>query len=260
MGACFRRYRRQYRLDVEFPNDNYCMLPASSSYSFSDTDIYAYLDESESVKRLPKTESLQPPHTEESFTITSEAKVFEWKGYGLIVHVPENCLPHSLTSARLDVKICSMYLHVEHRTLRPDQPVSALYSVTVGEGRLCKPITLQIQHCASTKSIPQRMVNFLRSTDEDQPFNPILFAHESGQYCKVTVPQAQSETPSLAEYDDFSWFMIVLRHVFLPGSIHYTAQVYIKCTDKVMHFIVTMALDVCTSVGGYQMLEQYLGS
>ena len=210
----------------------------------------AFHDEGLSLRRElgDYVEAVVIPLNEKNFTITSEAKVYEWKGYGLIISVPSNCIPLRHTSATLDVKV-GLFLdlpHTEYDFL--DQPVSALYSITVGEGKLCKPITLEIQHCAATESTKQGLVKFLRSADKYEPFNAIenaAFQHKS-QYGKVTVPQLKTDPE---EYYDLSRFMIVLRQQFLPGSIHYKAQVYIsRNNNKVMHFIIIMALDVCTSV------------
>ena len=56
-------------------------------------------------------------------------------------------------TCRLDVKMCTF---VSHKII-PDvgslahnqyEPVSTLYSVKVGKGRLQRQITLEIQHCA----------------------------------------------------------------------------------------------------------------
>ena len=195
------------------------------------------------------------PYNEKNFTITSEAKVYEWKGYGLIISVPKNSVSLHHTSATLDVKVClflDLTVRTEYGSL--DQPVSALYSITVGEGMLCKPITLEIQHCASTKSsTKQGLVKFLRSANKYEPFKTIENAtfQSKSQYGKVTVPHAHQLKTISEEYEDLSRFMIVLRQRFLPGSIHYKAQVYIsRSSDKVMHFIIIMALDVCTSVSG----------
>ena len=191
-------------------------------------------------------------YAEENFTITTKANIFEWKGYGLKVHVPENSLPQTITTARIDVKVCllkDMYSTIL-LTGTPDQPASALYSMTVGEGKLSKPVTLEIQHCVAEVCGTELM--FLRS-DDCRQFNPMglaVFECES-QYGKVIVPTLETDSQ---EYEDFSWFIIVLRQRFLPGSIHYKALAYVSNNNKVMHFIVIMALDVCTSVGGYLIL------
>ena len=124
--------------------------------------------------------SIFKPYGHKSFNITNEAKRYEWKGYGITVYVPDRCLSQNVTSARLDLKVCTFLnqqtiplLGIDQDEISNFQPMSALYSVTVGEGRLCKPVILEIQHCLepieSHEPVPQHTdeLSVLRAQDEN---------------------------------------------------------------------------------------------
>ena len=185
------------------------------------------------------------PYCCASFDVTNKATTIEWDGYGLKIHVLDDSIPYYLTLVRLDVSV-----HVfENRESLPlsvgdhADPVSALYSIKVGTGKLCKPVTIEIQHCSSQHIIKEAMI--LRAGSDREHFTPIGDAVFDHKYGKVTVPTEFSEGQ---EYNDFSWFIIALRRVFFPYTIHYKAQVYISKENLKMHFIVTMAIDPCTTV------------
>ena len=196
------------------------------------------------------------PYGEGSFTVTNKATIFEWKGHGLKVHVSDNCIFQNVNTARLDFKVCTFQQLKTVPGASSCIPVSALYSVTVGEGRLCKPVTFEIQHCAESETCASianddAYVMLLHAVDSHQDFKAIKgdrFECDS-LYGKAVLPELEAE---FHNYQDFSWLLIVLKQHFLPGSIRYKAQVYMSTTSTqpiTMHFIVTMALDCCTTVG-----------
>lgn len=194
------------------------------------------------------------PYSSANFIITNKASTIKWEGYGLKIHVPDDSIPLNLTTARLDVSVhgftesgdnqalCTSWLSCDDYA----NPVSALYSLRVGSGKLCRPITTEIQH--GSNIFQGSHLKILRAGSENENFQPVKgTAFNCGtNYGRVTVPESiAGENP---EYDDFSWFIVVLRRVFFPNTIHYKAQVYISKPTLKMHFIVTMAIDLCTTV------------
>ena len=116
----------------------------------------------------------------------------------------------------------------------------------MGAGKLCRPVTIEFQHCldiADTVHISDLVI--LRAADVTEYFEPIDDAvFDRSGYGKVIVPKNGSQ-----EYDKFSWFIVALRLVLLPNTIQYKAHVYISKRTKKIYFIVTMALEPCTTVG-----------
>ena len=185
-----------------------------------------------------------------SFDVTSKATTLEWKGYGLKIQILDDSIPHYITTARLDVSVHCInrpksYLPVFSRDDHDHRPISALYSIKIGSGRLCKPVTIEIQHCLS---LVADELTLLRTCNEGQYFGPVADTvfNQTNNCGRVTVPKLNFIEDQ--EYDDFSWFIIAIRRCLFRNTIHYKAQVYISKTTMMMHFIITMALDPCSTV------------
>ena len=159
------------------------------------------------------------PYSSASFFITNKASTIEWKGHGLKIHIPDNSLApslHPFIHTQLEVHTHTFMNDVKwYRDSMPMgypgyMPVSALYSIEIGAGRLCKPVTIEFQHCldiSDTKHISDLVI--LRAADVTKYFEPIdnvVFDRRSG-YGKVTVPKLNGNQ----EYDNFSWFIVALR-------------------------------------------------
>ena len=185
-----------------------------------------------------------------SFDVTGRATTIEWKGYGLKIQVLDNSIPHYLTTACINVSLHYInnqtYLPVRHGDHNPFS-CSALYYIKVGSGKLCKPVTIEIQHCSNSE--PEQLT-FLRAPSEGEYFRPVTDAiFDKRTNCgRVIVPKLDSAAVQDHEYSDFSWFMIAMRWLLFRNTIHYKAQVYISKVTTMMHFIVTMALDLCSTV------------
>ena len=120
----------------------------------------------------------------------------------------------------------------------------------MGVGKLCRPVTIEFQHCLDiSDAVHVSDLVILRAAKVKEYFEPIndaVFDRRTG-YGKVIVPKSLTGNE---EYDNFSWFIIALRRIFLPNTIQYKAHVYISKTNNMkMYFIVTMALEPCTTVG-----------
>ena len=142
---------------------------------------------------------------------------------------------------------CEGHLPVPHDDLLDFEPVSALYAIKVGSGKMCKPVTIVIQHCSNSS---ESDVMLLRASNERDFFRPVTDAlfDPTANCCRIIAPQLAFPQ----EYNDFSWFIITMRRLFFRNTIHYKARVYISKATIMMHFIVTMALDLCSTVScGY---------
>ena len=193
-----------------------------------------------------------------SFFITNEASAIEWKGHGLKIHIPDNSLSPSASldpsvRARLDMQMHvfafandgKWYRDLDHMHLEYT-PVSSLYSLQIGVGKLCRPVTIEFQHCLDiSDAVHISDLVVLRAADVTEHFEPINDAvFDRSGYGKVIIPKNVSQ-----EYDNFSSFIVALRRMFLPNTIRYQAYVYTSKNNMKMYFIVTMALETCTTVG-----------
>ena len=198
------------------------------------------------------------PYSSASFFTTNEATTIEWKGHGLKIRIPDNSRPTSLsqtTPTLLKVHTHTFANEVQQYhdpmgiiLLYPDEymPVSTLYSIQIEGGKLCKPVTIEFQHCLDTFIDISDLV-ILRAPDVSKHFEPIedaVFDRGTG-YGKITVPKLDGINQ---EYDDFSWFIVALRRLFFPSTICYKAHVYTSKITMKMYFIITMALELCTTV------------
>ena len=81
---------------------------------------------------------------ETEFTVFSQGGSFEWKGYGLRLHVPKDGLPASVEVCRLNIKASfsgQFQLPEDSDLLSPVFWISSSCQFT-------QPVTLEIQHCA----------------------------------------------------------------------------------------------------------------
>ena len=72
---------------------------------------------------------------------------FEWRGYGLRLHVPEGSLPIGVGECKINIRVSlsgQFQLPQGSDLLSPVFWITALYKFT-------KPLTLEIQHCALTE-------------------------------------------------------------------------------------------------------------
>ena len=82
-----------------------------------------------------------------SFTVSTQGICFEWKGYGLKVHVLEESLPVGKVESRVNIEASisgQFQLPEDSDLLSPIFWISAPFKFT-------KPVTLEIQHCALTE-------------------------------------------------------------------------------------------------------------
>ena len=84
---------------------------------------------------------------EVEFTVSTEGGLFQWKGYGLRLHVSKDSLPAGTVECRINIKVSlsgQFQLPEDSDLLSPVFWISAPCKFT-------KPVTLEIQHCALTE-------------------------------------------------------------------------------------------------------------
>ena len=80
-----------------------------------------------------------------SFPLTLQARSFEWREYGFILHVPEESLPPGMTQTTVDVRVSlsGQFVFPEDFDL-----VSAAYWLSCPHNFM-KPLDVEFQHCAA---------------------------------------------------------------------------------------------------------------
>ena len=78
------------------------------------------------------------------FTVTTQGGSFEWKGYGLRLHVPEGSLPADMRECRINIRAS---LSGQFQFSEDSDLLSPVFWISA-PGEFTKPVTLEIQHCA----------------------------------------------------------------------------------------------------------------
>ena len=173
-----------------------------------------------------------------SITIRAgEALSFQWKGYGLKLHVPEGALPPHLSECTLHIQAS---LSGQFEFLDSSELVSAVYWISCGT-KFSEPLTLELQHCAVGQTSSLQFVR-AQCTQKTLPYQ---FKPINGVFTRDSDFGSTSIT-------HFSGIGIVKRALsYLLGRTEsYLAQIYIKniMYKKRVYVVVTKNLDIILSV------------
>ena len=183
---------------------------------------------------------------ETDLVVSTKECSFEWKGYGLKLNVPEDCLPTDMEECRINIKVSlsgPFELPEDSDLLSPVFWISALC-------KFKKPATLEIQHCASRDEASFSDLNFI-SAKCSQKTLPYTFKQLNG-----------GRFPA-----DSSYGSIQLSHfsgVGVTGKKRtpraYCAQIYYtikeEASDWRFYFIITKDLDTLKTVCSVQCMLQ----
>ena len=78
------------------------------------------------------------------FTVSTEGGYFEWKGYGLKLHVPEKSVPGDMEEARVNIRAS---LSGQFQLPEGSDLLSPVFWISA-PCKSTKPVRLEIQHCA----------------------------------------------------------------------------------------------------------------
>ena len=84
---------------------------------------------------------------ETKITFPDQGGTFEWRGYGLRLHVPKGSFPHGMKECRIDIRASlsgQFQLPDDSDLLSPAFWITAPCVFT-------KPVTLEVEHCALTE-------------------------------------------------------------------------------------------------------------
>ena len=144
---------------------------------------------------------------ETTVTLTPEAQRFEFEGYGFKLHVPEGSLPAEVSEIRLNVRVS---LSCQFQLPPNCELVSAVYWVSSSH-KFVKPITVEIQHCATLSNEKQCSQLAFVSTKCTQKELPYIFKEREGG---VFSPHSSYGSLSLSHFCGLS----IIRRFFRRSS------------------------------------------
>ena len=183
---------------------------------------------------------------ETNFVVSAKECSFEWEGYGLRLGVSEDSLPTDMEECRINIKASlsgPFELPEDSDLLSPVFWISALC-------KFKKPVTLEIQHCASRDEASFTDVNFI-----------------SAKCSQKTLPYTFKQLDGGRFPADSSYGSIQLSHfsgVGVSGKKRtpraYCAQIYYtikeEASDWRVYFIITKDLDMLKTVCDAQCVQQ----
>ena len=177
---------------------------------------------------------------ETSITITSQAKTINWKGYGLKLHIPQDSLPPDFEQCKLIIKVLSGHFKFPENT----SLVSAVYWLDSDPGiNFSKPLTLEIQHCASNTS----RLSFVWAECFQKHLPDTFNAAEKGEFF-------HENAYGRVQLKHFSlWGIVCEWWEWLLGNqqLLYCAHLYYMNTEinlRHIHFVITRNLEVNITV------------
>ena len=173
---------------------------------------------------------------ETSFKISnSHSHSFEWQRYGLKLHIPEGAVPTELTECKIDIKV-----GLAGQVNIPDdlQLISCIYWLRGPQRPFHKPVTLEIEHCASLQDSSQsESLRFVvaKCSQTELPYQFRLL--EKGTF----VPQSSYGS---IQINQFSFFGITISRRSSRPPQYYSALFYIQKGLNWWHvdFVITLNL------------------
>ena len=178
---------------------------------------------------------------ETSVLITKQAQTFNWKAYGLKLHIPQGALPAGLEECRLLMKVglSGQFELPENTSL-----VSAVYWIdSEPRRRFTQLLTVEIQHCVNL-AITSRL-SFVHAKCS-QKYLPYTFeqAKEGGKF-------STESTYGCVQLTHFSIWSLIYKMLRLVSGVQYRARLYYlrKGVNRIdIHFVITKDLDVHAKV------------
>ena len=185
---------------------------------------------------------------------TNKKSYFEWKGYGLKLHVPENALPHGVDQCTVAIRAL---LFGQFR-LPPDCILaSSVYQIKAPVD-FDRPVTLEIQHCSSFNSTAHLSFVVAHATSEP------LYRFEK---LEGGVFPSNTSYGSIS-LDHFCFIGIIFRRLLRLRSpriapfLQYCAYLYRICQQNPvvwgLHFVITKNLDSEVTVCSFRITSSQL--
>ena len=106
---------------------------------------------------------------EAEFTVSTEGGTFQWKGYGLRLHVSKDSLPAGMGECRINIRVS---LSGQFQLPEGSDLLSPVFWISAS-CKFTKPVTLEIQHCALTEDeavLSNLSFVFTKCSQKDLPY------------------------------------------------------------------------------------------
>ena len=177
---------------------------------------------------------------ETSALITNQAQTFNWAGYGLKLHIPQQSLPARLEECRLHLKVA---LSGQFELPQSTSLVSAVYWIdSEPRCKFSKHLTLDIQHCVKPTDTSKLSFVQAKCSQTDLPYK---FKNVEGGVF------SSDSAHGYVQCNCFSLFGAVYNKL-VPQVQLYSAGIYylrkgVKRID--IHFVITKDLETHATVG-----------
>ena len=105
---------------------------------------------------------------ETTVIVTKSAQLFDWKGYGLRLQIPENSLPKFVESCTITIKVS---LAGQYQFPHNTELVSPVFWLRCEpQCRFNAPLSLSIQHCALPRNSFRLFIARTQCTQKDLPY------------------------------------------------------------------------------------------
>jgi len=117
----------------------------------------------------------------------SSSHSFEWKGYGLKLHIPEGAIPQKQEGCKIDIKagLAGQFEFTDDKS----QLVSCIYWLSCPQ-KFLEPVTLEIQHCGLIPNSSQSSSLHFVVAKSSQPELPTSSKHWIKELSHHTVRMA----------------------------------------------------------------------
>ena len=106
---------------------------------------------------------------EVEFSVSTEGGLFQWKGYGLRLHVPKDSLPPGMGECRINIRVS---LSGQFQLPEGSDLLSPMFWISA-PCKFTKLVTLEIQHCAVTEDeavLSNLSFVFTKCSQRDLPY------------------------------------------------------------------------------------------
>ena len=149
---------------------------------------------------------------ETSFEVTSQAHTYEWRGYGVKLHIQQDSLPADCPQCRVEMRAS---LSGQYALPANCEFVSGVYWVYCPV-KLSKRATLVVQHCSTRRE----GLSFVRAECTQQQLPYVFRRQEDGVF-------SEHSSYGSIELSRFSgWGIGWLKSLFQPDSQQYSGQVF----------------------------------
>ncbi len=168
--------------------------------------------------------------------VTNKSK--EFSNFGIKITVPENSLPEGIDTCVLHI---SFELSTDFEIPANFELFSSIYRVKCEpEVQFKKPLTLEIQHCASLSSDHQQRLVLARATRQRKTFEILEGGHFPIGQCYGSI--------QLTRFSRFGAFVRKLRGIPIVNERMYSALLFSRKNLPVIDIKCVVCLDLQTHV------------